>query len=124
MKDTAHFGKSIILLTDTKPEFYKIFTMGLLFPKLILGASTSGDGKFKIDPSSAEDTLSISSLEELKLLNNSLKIRAFSFLLWQKGLANPKLFIFELTNENINIETEQFIRKAKLSSFGFCSILI
>ena len=124
VSDTVHYDKSIITLTDVKPEFLGIFGTGLLFPKLILGASTNGDGEFKINTSPSQDTLSISSVRELKMTASNLNIKAFSFLLWQKGLANPKLYIVELSSKAINSGTEQFIKYSKVISFGFCSILI
>jgi hypothetical protein len=41
-------------------------------------------------------------------------------------MANPFLYLFELTSENADSKTtiKTFIEKAKVTAFGFCSILI
>lgn len=124
-KDTLRFGNSIIILRDTDPESRKIFESGLVFPDLIRGASTMGD-KFEFKASNEADTLSVSSVREIHFSGQKPGIKCFSFLLWYKMFSNPALYLFELTNENAGAEigTGRFIEKAKVTAFGFCSILI
>ena len=125
-KDTIHFGSSAVTLHDSKPEKIIIFKQGLLFPDLILGASTNGDGKFSMNTLPYSGTISIGSLEEINIPENGPKLKTFSFLVWRNGMANPSLYMFELTNEKADSKTENdlFIRHARLTALGFCSILI
>jgi hypothetical protein len=41
-------------------------------------------------------------------------------------MANPRLYLFELTNDTGTSKTtmKTFIENAKVTAFGFCSILI
>ena len=124
-KDTIKFDSSIIIINDTKSDLVKVIERGLIFPDLVFGASTQGD-KFEIKFTPSADTLSISSLKELRLPNLSPNSRVFTFLLWEPKLENPLLYLFELTSENSNSQSsfEAFIKTAKVTAFGFCSILI
>ena len=128
-KDTIKFDSSCIIIHDTDPEIKKIFELGLLFPDLVYGASTRGD-KFEFKKTFSADTISISNVKELHFPNQKLGARCFSFLLWQRStyprIANPSLYLFELTNEKANLQSsnDEFIQKAKVTAFGFCSILI
>ena len=124
-KDTIKFDRSFIIIHDTNPEIKKIFELGLVFPDLIYGASTMGD-KFEFKRTFGADTLSISNVKELHFPNQRPDTKSFSFLLWQKNMANPSLYLFELTNKTENPKTtiRTFIEKAKITAFGFCSILI
>ena len=128
-KDTIKFDSSCIIIHATDPEIKKIFELGLLFPDLVYGASTRGD-KFEFKRTFSADTLSISNVTELHFPNQKSDTRCFSFLLWQRStfprVANPSLYLFELTNEKANLQSsnDEFIQKAKVTAFGFCSILI
>ena len=128
-KDTIKFDCSCIIIHDTAPEIKKIFEHGLVFPDLIYGASTRGD-KFEFKKSFGADTLSISDVKELHFLNQKPDTKCFSFLLWQRStyprILNPSLYLFELTNEKEKSQSPNkvFIQKAKVTAFGFCSILI
>ena len=124
-KDTIKFDSSIIIIRGADPELIKIFELGIIFPDLIFGASTQGD-KYQITKSLTADTLTISDVSELRFKNQELSTKSFSFLLWNKNMANPSLYLFELTNKNANRDTsiKTFIEKAKITAFGFCSILI
>jgi len=124
-KDTIKFDSSSIVINDTDPEIKKIFEFGLVFPDLIYGASTRG-GKFEFKRTFIIDTLFISNVSELHFVNQKADTKCFSFLLWNRMVANPSLYIFEITNETANSKTimKTFIEKAKVTAFGFCSILI
>ncbi len=126
-RDTIKFDSSIIIVQKTDPELYKIFEIGLVFPDLIHGASTRGD-KYEFKRTFNADTLSISNVLELNFPNQRQDTKCFSFLLWQRNkmIANPSLYIFELTNEASNSKAtiKAFTEKAKVTAFGFCSILI
>jgi hypothetical protein len=124
-KDTIKFDNSIIIIRSTDPEIIKIFQLGFVFPDLIYGASTMGD-KYEFKRTFSADTLSISNVSELHFPNQRPDTKSFSFLLWRQNIANPSLYLFELRNENENPKTtiKTFIEKAKITAFGFCSILI
>jgi hypothetical protein len=124
-KDTIKFDSSVIIIQSTAPELKKIFELGLVFPDLIYGASTMGD-KFEFKRTFSADTLSISNVSELHLANQKADTKWFSFLLWHKMMANPRLYLFELTNDTGTSKTtmKTFIENAKVTAFGFCSILI
>ena len=124
-KDTIKFGSSCIIIYDTDLEIKKLFELGLVFPDLIYGASTRGD-KYEFKATFGTDTLSISNVKELHFPNQRPDTKSFSFLLWRKNMANPSLYLFELTNKTANPKTpiRTFVEKAKITAFGFCSILI
>ena len=124
-KDTIKFDSSFIIIHDIDIETKRIFELGLLFPDLIYGASTMGD-KFEFKRTFSADTLSISNVKELHFPDQRPETKSFSFLLWQRNMANPSLYLFELTNKTANPKTTRktFVEKAKITAFGFCSILI
>jgi hypothetical protein len=124
-KDTIKFDSSAIIIHYTDPEIKKIFEIGLVFPDLIYGASTMGD-KYEFKKTFGADTLSISSVTELHFANQRPDTKSFSFLLWQQNMANPRLYLFEMKNKTANTKTtfRDFVEKAKITAFEFCSILI
>jgi hypothetical protein len=124
-KDTIKYDNSCIIIHDTDPDIKKLFELGLIFPDLINGASTRGD-KFEFKETYGGDTLTISDVEELQFPNQKADTKWFSFLLWRKMMANPSLYLFELRNKVANPKTpiRTFIKQAKITAFGFCSILI
>jgi hypothetical protein len=67
------------------------------------------------------DTLYIypGSIEELKFLEISPRVKRFRFWLRLNGIANPFVYLFELTNENATKQTdiENFIKGASLTFF-------
>jgi hypothetical protein len=110
-KNTFKYSNGVIIVENTSPEMLLIFSKGLISP-----------GHF--GTSSISDTVSISYVEEIKRQQKKNK-KQFSFLLYRKGIMNPSLFLFELNNDSANKKSFiQFIEKARLSAFGFCSILI
>ena len=123
-KDTIKFDNSIIVIRSTNPGIIKIFEFGLVYPDLIYGASTMGD-KYEFKKTYSNDTLSISNVSQLQFPNQRPSTKSFSFLLLEKNMANPSLYLFELTNETANPNTtiRTFVENAKISAFGFCSIL-
>jgi hypothetical protein len=130
-RDTIKFGKSAIIIWDTDPEIIKLFELGLLFPDLINATFPMGD-KYKYHESSNADTLYISNVEELHFRFQKSNRKCFSFLKWNRNWKdqyqdlNPALYLFELKNKNSKSRNDlkTFIEKAKVTAFGFCSILI
>jgi len=110
-KDTFNYSNGVILVENSAPEMLLIFAKGLISP-----------GHF--GTTSIADTVRISNVERIKRQQKKNN-KQFSFLLYRKGIMNPSLFLFELNNKTPNKKSlTQFIEKAKLSAFGFCSILI
>jgi hypothetical protein len=125
VNDVIKFDSSFISIHDTDTEIKKIFELGLVFPDLIYGASTMGD-KFEFKKTFLNDTLSISSVSELHFPKQRPNTKSFSFLVWHRIMRNPSLYFFELTNDEATLKTtmKAYIEKAKVTAFGFCSILI
>lgn len=113
-KNIIKYDDKVIHVSDTTSQILNIFKRGILYPSIILNNQPY------------TDTLVISSIEELKFPNQSVKTRRFSLLLWQHDLMNPALYFFELTNENATEDTDRecFIDGAKLTIFEFGSILM
>jgi hypothetical protein len=124
-EDIVQFDNSIININRIEPGLIRIFELGLVFPALIYEASSTGE-KYESKINFTTDTLYISDLSELHFANQSFDTKSFSFLLWHKDRLNPSLYLFKLTNENVHSKTstETFIDGAKMTAFGFCSILI
>lgn len=95
------FGKvQYIELFDSNSDYNLIFEKGLFYPDILNAIS-----------------LRIGSLEELEFLSNNPKVKRFRFWLYPPNMANPQVYLFELTNENANEKTDwkSFIKKAKLT---------
>lgn len=125
-KDTFNFGNNqfIVPFQDTLTQ--KIIKSGLFYPGLIAAAKTDGSGKFQPPNIQFIGSIKISTIEQMKFTKGSNINRAFSFMVWREHMANPFLYLFQLTNKEANEETslDEFIKGAHLSAFGFCSILI
>lgn len=124
--DSIHFDRSLILLRNSCEEAFLIFNKGLLFPELIIGASTSREGELGKTSHKYIGTISISSFRHIETPSSSPTKKTFTFLLWQTHLANPMLYILQLTNEMAGSSTtlSEFIEGSKVSAFGFCSMLV
>jgi hypothetical protein len=112
-KNTIKYDGKVIHVFDTSSELLSIFKRGILYPSIILGNQPY------------HDTLVICCIEEVKFPKQSVKTKRFSLLLADNSV-NPALYFFELTNENATEETDRacFIDGAKLTVFGFASILM
>jgi hypothetical protein len=110
--DESHiqYDNIILELNITNAVFKTIFTRGIFYPQILIGNvdpnEIVGNGNFRI-----------SNFTEVNNVNNSPTSRRFKFWLFTKGMANPKVFFIELTNElateNTNLET--FISNSKLT---------
>ena len=123
-RDTIKYDSSIIIIHNAHSPVSSAFEQGLIFPELILTTGTSFNAsEIKYFPQA--DTLNISDLEEINLPRNDSTLKTFRFLIWQKGRANPSLYLFELKSEYFyDKDAKQLINRKKLTAFGFCSILI
>ena len=128
-KDTIKFDSSCIIIRNTNLELIKIFALGTVFPDLIRGASTRGNN-YEFKNTFSADTLTIGNVSELNFPSQKPGAKYFSFLLYQRStnprILNPSLYLFELTNEKANYKAtiKEYIQNAKVTAFGFCSILI
>ena len=122
--DTIKYDNSIIVINTSNKALISIFRQGLIFPELI-AASGSTLNRNHINYHSIIDTLKITDIEEVLLPNQGPILRTYKFLNWQKGFANPILYLFDLKNKTFNpTGPKSFIEGAKVTAFGFCSILI
>ena len=123
---TVKFDNGAISAIEPSAEALTILNEGLIFPDLILSASTTGNATFNKPAVAFIGTLSISSFERFNLPAEKPSVKVFSFLLWRQNSANPMLYILQLTNEKAEMKTPniEFVKGARLSAFGFCSIVI
>jgi hypothetical protein len=85
---TYRFG-SFTMWMDSLPDgMIGLLSHGLLYPGLLAPIFGS------------TDTLSISSIVELQGVSSSLQKRRFSCLVSNHRMANPTLYVFELTNQH------------------------
>lgn len=98
--NTFKFDTEVIVLDNINRTLKPIFLKGLLYPQII-GTEISF----------------ISSLEELKFLNPSPKVKRFKFWLFSKNTSNPTVYLLEITNEQATEKTDlkTFIENGKLS---------
>ncbi|GAA4239857.1 hypothetical protein [Winogradskyella damuponensis] len=95
------FGKvQYVELFDTNSDYNLIFEKGLFYPDILSAIS-----------------LRIGNLEELEFLSKNPKVKRFWFWLYQPNMANPQVYLFELTNEKANEKTDwkSFIKNAELT---------
>jgi hypothetical protein len=104
------FGKSVLVLSNTKSDLKAIIAKGLLYPEL-----------FEIDlPMAESDTLTIQKIEELPSLNVIPTSKRFRFACSRKNLLNPTIYFIELTNEKATVQTSlsAFIKGSSLTFFA------
>jgi len=114
-----------------------IFNTGILYPQLISGFTSEPRKSNKelellsiseraFYELSRGDNLSIMNLEELEFMSGSPKIKRFRFWLWWPKSANPRVYLFELTNENAdkNTDLKEFIENSKLTFLKLYTILL
>lgn len=124
--DTIRYDRSLIIVQQCSEDVRLIFRKGLLFPGFILGARTDGSGSFSVSTIGFIGKLSIGSFKQLPTDVSTPANRVYSLLLWREGYANPSLYLLQLTNETARANTDAagFINGARVTAFGFCSILI
>ncbi|MEO4005484.1 hypothetical protein [Flavobacterium sp. CAU 1735] len=98
--NTFKFDDQVIVLDNINRSLKPIFLKGLLYPQII-----------------ADDISFISSLEELKFLNISPKVKRFKLWLFKKNVSNPTVYLLEITNEQATEKTDikTFIENGKLT---------
>ncbi|GLB48735.1 hypothetical protein [Neptunitalea lumnitzerae] len=95
------FGKfQFVELFDSNSDYNMIFEKGLFYPDILNVIS-----------------LNIGSLEELKFLSDNPKVKRFRFWLYRPNMANPQVYVFELTNYKATEKTDwkSFIKDAQLT---------
>ncbi|MCH2195913.1 hypothetical protein [Kordia sp.] len=105
-----------------------IFSKGILYPQLISDFETQPKKTAKELDSlstiqrylydiSRGDHLIISNIEELPFLSNSSKVKRFRFWMYRPNIANPQVFLFELTNDKATKKTtlKEFVENATLT---------
>lgn len=95
------YGNDTVNIGDTS-VLRLVFTSGIIYPKL-----------FKCNK------LGISDVEEKSPSNLSIKIKRFEFWAFLPRMANPTVYVFELTNEKAtkDMPIAEFIKGAKLTFF-------
>jgi hypothetical protein len=130
------FGKKYLTIELERPEYEKIFKLGIFNPDIVFGKETYSKTKAELDTLSQKqkvfynfiknDSLSICCVEELKKINPNPQTKRFIFWLFRIGIANPTEYYFELYNENATKRTsfEEFIENARMTFFYAGTIII
>jgi hypothetical protein len=128
MGDTLDFTRGMIVITNSSLECRQIVINGIIFPNLVMSASTSVNGNFVNPPIDVIETIHINSFERISESKTTSGVRTYSFLIYRKGLANPYQYILQLINDKAEVNTKmtdvEFINGARILTFGFCTILI
>lgn len=122
------YGNKSFNINSMNETYKLIFEKGILHPQLISGFTTEPDkSNEELDSLSVAerylyelnrgDDLTITNLEELDFLSDSPKIKRFRFWVNRPKSANPKVYLFELTNEKADKNTglKEFIENSKLT---------
>ena len=108
--DKIKYDDMILELDIADQDLKTIFTKGIFYPQIFTGNTKAeelvGNGNFRI-----------SNFEEINFVNINPKSKRFRFWLFTNGMANPKVFFLELTNENAieKIDLREFLKNSKLT---------
>ena len=104
------YGPDTLRVVGVGDYFEPLFTRGILFP-----AVSHGDYLPRI-----------TNIEELPTAQSSTQRRRFTMLVWGPVLANPTLYVFELTNPRATPQTDlpSFLQEAVLTFIRRVTILI
>ena len=124
------YAEQVLVVWNTPNNLRAIFYKGIFYPSIIVKPNTTkSKSKEELKELTAEqramyyltrtDSLTITNLEELPLLSKSPTQKRFRFWLYRKGLHNPQVCFFELTNERATNKTavETFIDGAVLTFY-------
>lgn len=122
---TYKYDSQIFKVAGLSNAIRQLFTLGILYPSLIANkpnaADSLKDGQKIFKNPFQTDTIYIysGSIEELRFLEVSPKIKRFRLWLRCRGISNPLVYLFELTNEKATKQTnmENFIKSASLTFF-------
>lgn len=129
------YDSIILRVYNGRPEYRIIFEKGIFYPGIFIGNQLGEIEKPEIRPDSITalgscftnyNVIGVDVLEEIKLEKNSFTTKRFR--MWQRscGIANPREYIFELTNDSATETTDlkSFIDNSKLTYFKFITIII
>ena len=128
--NSYRFGDRILLTSEASNELELLLMYGLFYPQLVTGDST-----IKYSPEvdrnaitrlSQNDTLTISSFQEIDVFPNNYQKKRFLVYICFKGMLNPNLYTLELTDNTANETTtlQSFFKNASLTFLKFITILI
>ena len=120
--DTIKYGSSVIILKPANAALVSAFTDGILYPALI---GKGGASHTRFDQTIRTDTINIIHIEEVLLPGFGPTFRTYSFTVKRKNNQNAYLYLFELENRTFDpLSDKSFLQGARLTAFGFCTILI
>ena len=126
-EDTFKYGEEVLVVYNTCKILKAVFQNGIFYPEIITGPVKTGLERKKEVESLLirNDSLTICDFQELRFIRKSSKARIFRFLLYTKGLFNPKVCYIELTNDLATGKTDlsTFIKGSKLTYFKEGSII-
>ena len=128
--NSYRFGDRILLTSEASNELELLLRYGLFYPQLVTGDSTikysTEVDSNAITRLSQNDTLTISSFQEIKVYPNNYQKKRFLVYIWFKGMLNPNLYTLELTDNTANETTtlQSFFKNASLTFLKYITILI
>lgn len=139
--DTEILYDGELLVFEGEAAFLPIFTLGILYPSVVHAHTMELGEQITLDSATVEavviskeqfenlvgiKNLTFTNMRELTELNSSPKIKRFSFWLKRKGLMNPTVYYFELTNKKAKATTSlsNFIKGSKLTLIKAGSLII
>jgi len=104
------YGPDTLHVVGVDERYGPLFTRGILFPAVYPGGYLPR----------------ITNIEELPTSQSSTQRRRFTMLVWGPVLANPTLYVFELTNPHATPQTDlpSFLQEAVLTFIRNVTILI
>jgi len=136
-ENTFKLGEKTLIINSTDKNLREIFKKGIFNPDVVFGKETTKPlSKVQIETLSKEDqivlnllrndSLNISSVNELVELNPNPQTKRFSFWLFTKGFLNPTEYYFEIYNSSATKKTtfSDFIIKARMTFFYKGTIII
>ena len=134
--NTYQFGDKTLIVMDINPDLRKLFEKGVFNPNVIFGKETIKKSQSEIKTlnqsqkilfnHNRNDSITISSFEQLEKLNPNPKTKRFKFWVWRIGFANPTEYYIEFYNEKATKETEwnEFVENSKMSFYYKGTIII
>ncbi len=136
-ENTFKLGEKTLIINSTDKNLREIFRKGIFNPDIVFGKETTKPlSKVQIETLSKEnqiflnllrnDSLNISSVEELAELNPNPQTKRFSFWLFTKGFMNPTEYYFEIYNKSATKKTtfSEFLIKARMTFFHKGTVII
>ncbi len=132
-KNTLKFGEKTLLVSAEDTTLMLIFKKAIFNPDAVFGKQTTKPPRNGMNVEQKifynmgrNDSLYISSVEELERLNPNRKTKRFKFWLFRLRMANPQECYFELFNSKATKNTTwgKFLENAEMTFYYAGTIII